>query len=94
MERNSTGTTLLWFVGGTLLGGALALLLAPESGEETRKKLAVQAQRGCKAFSESSQDIVDRGRELYERGREVAEQAADLFERGRQVAEKRVNETV
>lgn len=94
MERNDAGTMALWFLGGAVLGGAVALLLAPESGSRTRRKLASQAKRGRKAISESGQDIIEKGRELYERGREMAEEAADLFERGRQIAEKNVNDYV
>ena len=94
MERTDTSTVMLWFAGGALLGAAVALLLAPESGEVTRQKLAEQAERGRKAISESGQEIIERGRELYERGREIAEEAANLFERGRQVAEKKTNEAI
>lgn len=94
MENNNTGTTVAWFAGGLLLGAAVALLLAPETGESTRRRLATQASRGQKALSESGQDIVDRGRELYERGRELAEEAAELFERGRSIAEKKIQDAV
>lgn len=31
--------TLLAFIGGALVGAAAALLLAPESGEQTRKRI-------------------------------------------------------
>ena len=94
MERNGTGIGLLWFVGGAALGAAVALLLAPEVGEQTRRKLASQAKQGGRFFGESSQEILDKGRELYERGREIAEEAADYFEHGRQIAEKKVNDSV
>ncbi len=94
MEGKDTGTVMMWFVGGALLGAAVALLLAPDAGEDTRRKLAGQAERGRKAFTESGQDIIDRGRELYERGREIAEEAAEMFERGRRVAEKKVNDAI
>ena len=36
---------LLAFVGGALVGAAAAILLAPDSGENTRKKLKEKAQR-------------------------------------------------
>jgi gas vesicle protein len=36
---------LLAFVGGALAGAAAAILLAPDSGENTRKKLKEKAQR-------------------------------------------------
>jgi gas vesicle protein len=94
LERNNTGTMLVWLAGGALLGAAVALLLAPETGKKTRRKLAKQAERGRKAFSGSSQEIIDKGRELYERGREIAEEAADLFERGRSIAEKTINDAI
>jgi gas vesicle protein len=88
MERDSN--VLMWFFGGAVLGAAVALLLAPESGERTRTRLARQAERGKQSFLESSQDLFERGRELYERGREIAEDAAAMFERGRQIAEKSI----
>ena len=94
LQRKDASMTALWFVSGALLGGAVALLLAPESGARTRRKLASQAGRGRRAFSDSSQEIIEKGRELYERGREMAEEAADLFERGREIAEKKVNDYV
>jgi gas vesicle protein len=90
--ERGTGVLIGWFVGGALIGGALALLMAPQSGKRTRRDLKKQADKGRKSFLESSQDIVSRGRELYERGREIAEETAEIFERGRKIAEKTVND--
>ncbi len=92
MERENSGALIGWFVGGLLLGGAVALLVAPQSGVRTRRVIRKQAKRGRKSILESSQDIVDRGRELYERGREIAEETAELFERGRKIAEKTIED--
>lgn len=92
MERENSGSMIGWLVGGAVIGAAVALLIAPRSGRSMRKTLQKQAERGRKNFLESSQDIVARGRELYERGREIAEEAAELFERGRRIAEKTVEE--
>jgi gas vesicle protein len=94
MERENSGAMIGWFVGGAVLGATIALLLAPQSGQRTRKSLLDQADRGKKNFFESGQDIVARGRELYERGREIAEETAELFERGRKIAEKTVEEHI
>ncbi|HEX4769439.1 MAG TPA: YtxH domain-containing protein [Bryobacteraceae bacterium] len=91
-QNNSN--VIAWFVGGALLGAAVALLLAPDSGDETRRKLLKQAQKSSKKLGESSQDIVEKGRELYERGRELAEEAADLFEKGRRIAEKKIDSVI
>jgi gas vesicle protein len=93
MERDS-GNVLAWFFAGAAVGAAVALLLAPESGERTRQRLARQAGRGKQSFLESSQDLFERGRELYERGREIAEDAAAMFERGRQIAEKQIEDRI
>ncbi len=90
--RSGNGSLIGWFIGGALVGAAVALLMAPQSGERTRHTLKKQADKGRKSFLESSQDIVARGRELYERGREIAEETAELFERGRKIAEKTVDD--
>ena len=93
MERDYS-SNVIWFMSGAALGAAVALLLAPEKGERTRRNLIKQAERGRKTVVESGRDVYERGRELYERGREIAEDAAELFERGRKVAEKKINEAI
>lgn len=83
-----------WFLCGAVIGASAALLLAPQAGVQTRRKLADQAQRGSRSIVESGQDAISRGRELFERGREIAEEAAEMFERGRKVAEKAFDERI
>jgi gas vesicle protein len=91
---DNKGSVVGWFLGGAVLGAAVALLLAPAPGMRTRRKLASQAERSRKTIIESGQEIFEKGRELYERGREIAEDAAELFERGRRIAEKQIDERV
>lgn len=88
------GKTFGWFLAGALLGAGVALLIAPESGENTRRKLMAGAGQGRKSLLESGQEFFERGRQLYERGVEIAEDAAELFERGRKLVEKRVDERI
>ncbi|HEY6105486.1 MAG TPA: YtxH domain-containing protein [Anaeromyxobacteraceae bacterium] len=38
------GSILLAFLGGTVVGGVVALLLAPRSGEQTRKRIVQMAE--------------------------------------------------
>jgi gas vesicle protein len=93
MERDY-GSTIVWFVGGLALGAAVALLIAPETGERTRKKLVDQAEEGKKTLIQSGRELYEKGRDLYERGREIVEDAAALFEHGRSIAEKRFHDNV
>lgn len=46
---------MLWFVAGASVGATLALLFAPQSGDETRRYLG-----------EQSRDLLDKGRSLAE----------------------------
>jgi gas vesicle protein len=94
MARDNAAGLIGWLVVGAVLGAAVALLLAPEAGDRTRRKLMKQAERGRKGILESGQEIFERGRELYERGREIAEDAAAIFERGRRIAEKTIDERI
>lgn len=93
-EDSGVGSAIGWFVCGAVLGAGAALLLAPEAGKNTRRKLARQAERGRRSLMDSGTEALSRGRELFERGRELAEEAADMFERGRKVAEKSFDERV
>lgn len=73
---------VLWFVAGASIGATLALLFAPQSGEETRAYLGKQARRGRDKLSDAGREAYDKGREMFDRGRDLAEEAADMMEEG------------
>jgi gas vesicle protein len=83
MENN--GTNYGWFAAGAILGASLALLFAPSSGTETRRLIAKKSDEGRDSLTETSKELMDKSRDLYDRGRKIAEEAADLFERGRKL---------
>jgi gas vesicle protein len=79
---NSGGSVLLAFILGAAAGAAVALLYAPASGEETRRKLAEKAKEGrdkVEEFAREGREFVGRQRDnivsAVDRGREVFEQA-------------------
>jgi gas vesicle protein len=77
----------VWFLAGAVTGAVAALLLAPKSGEETRKYIGQTSKEGASAMEASGRELMDKGKELYERGKQIAEDAADLFERGRKLVQ-------
>ena len=83
MENGNFG----WFVAGAAIGAAAALLLAPKSGKDTRKYLSKQTKSTRDAMESSGRDMMDRGKDLYDRGRKIVEDAGDLFERGRKLVQ-------
>ena len=86
MQTSEDNTSkLVWFFAGAAIGSALALLYAPASGDETRRKIGEAANRGRDRLGESGRDMVERGKELFDRGREIADDASELFESGRKL---------
>jgi gas vesicle protein len=71
------GTRLIFFVAGITTGVAIGMLAAPQSGAETRRKLASSAHVG--------REFLDKTRDLYEQGRRLAEDAAEMFDEGRKL---------
>jgi gas vesicle protein len=70
------GSFLMGLLAGTVLGAGLGMLFAPKAGAELRSQLGDQAGRlreaadqGYQQASEKVSQIVDRGREAYERAR-------------------------
>jgi len=57
--KNSVGI-IAAFLGGAIVGGALGLLFAPESGDETRKKIVEALEKkGIKLSKKDLDDLVD-----------------------------------
>jgi gas vesicle protein len=86
-DRNAISERFAWFALGAMLGVTAAMLLAPDKGSRTRRRLAGHAKTQGQNLFDSSHDIIGRGRELFEKGREIAQEASELFERGRRMAE-------
>ncbi len=82
---DSGSNSLAWFITGAIIGAAVAILYAPKSGKDTRKIISDKTQQGYDAVSETTKDVVDAGKEMFERGRKLVEDAAELFERGRKL---------
>lgn len=81
-DDNGAGTVVVAFVLGALTGAAVALLMAPASGEETRRVLAEKARDGRERAGEAAKqgrDFVNRQRDTLssaiDRGREAYQQA-------------------
>jgi gas vesicle protein len=79
------GNNVAWFLTGAFIGAAVAILYAPKSGKETRQFLADKVQQSKDAVAESSNNIVEASKDMFERGRQLVDDAADLFERGRKL---------
>ena len=87
MADQEYGSKAVWFMAGIAIGATVALLYAPASGENTRRHLTRKVQKGRDALADSGSDLLERGREMYERGRKLADEAAEMFERGRKIVE-------
>lgn len=87
MADQDSGGKFIWFIAGAAVGAAVALLYAPASGNETRRKLAATTDQGRQALADQGRDLYERGRDMFERGRKLADEAAEMFERGRKLVE-------
>lgn len=80
-DDSGAGTVVAAFVLGAITGAAVALLMAPATGEETRRLIAEKAREG----RDKAGDAARQGREVWNRQRDNLGQA---FERGREAYEQ------
>jgi gas vesicle protein len=76
-DDGGAGTIVVAFVLGAITGAAVALLLAPATGEETRRMLSEKAKEG----RDKASDAARQGREFLNRQRDTLTSAID---RGRE----------
>ena len=81
-DERGAGGVLVAFVLGAIAGAAVALLVAPATGEETRRKLSEKAREGRDKASEAARkggEFLRNQREglttAFERGKEAFDQA-------------------
>ncbi len=81
-EDSGAGTVVAAFVLGAIAGAAVALLMAPATGDEMRRRLADKAREGKDRAGEAARqgrEFIDRQRQTIasavERGREAYDQA-------------------
>ena len=89
-DGSAAGTVVVAFLLGAVTGAAVALLMAPASGEETRRVLGDKAREGRQRATEAARQgrefvnrqretistAIDRGREAYEQARSTAPRPA------------------
>jgi gas vesicle protein len=88
-DRDSqAGTVVMAFIVGAIAGAAVALLWAPASGAETRRKLGDAGEKGREflkqrrdQFQSAVEKGVDKGKEAYEKGKEAFQQTRDPKEK-------------
>ena len=73
-EQTGTGEKALFFIIGAFMGAVTALLLAPQSGEETRKLIASKARDSADYVSSRSRDVAEKTTGLVDRGKEILQQ--------------------
>ncbi len=91
-EGYSTGSMLLSFLLGGVVGAGLALLLAPQSGEETRRKireLADDVKDKTAGYVDKTKEkissYVGEGKDFYEQKKSLVKSAIDA---GKEAYEK------
>jgi gas vesicle protein len=84
-SQDENVSRLAWFLTGAIIGAAAAILYAPKSGRDTRQFLSDRAQAGKEAVTETTNDIMESGKEMFERGRKIVDDANALFDRGRKL---------
>jgi len=88
-STSGTGLALMGFALGAAVGAGLALLMAPDSGKNTRKNLASTAQR----WSKGAEHVIDQARdavsELGTDAKSAIQAGQDSFQHDRATRESR-----
>jgi gas vesicle protein len=88
MANCTVGTKVSFFVAGVGIGAAVALLFAPQSGEETRKQIKEKAQDGSDFVVAKGKEIRKQAEGLVDQGKDIVSKQkarlADVLESGKQ----------
>ena len=75
-----TNSKVLWgFLAGAAIGGALGILLAPDKGSETRKKIMEKGNDLSDAVKDKFNDVKDRFNDVKEKFNDVVDEVKDNY---------------
>ena len=86
---SNTGLTLMGFALGAAVGAGLALLMAPDTGKNTRKNLASTARRWSKGAGHAIDQARDAVSELGTDAKSALQAGQDSFQHDRATRESR-----
>lgn len=70
-----------WFMTGAAVGGAVAVLFAPQKGSDTRKVIREKGEKGFKMAAEKSKQVTEQGKAALHRGVAMADNAKEVVVR-------------
>ena len=76
-EESGAAEKVMFFVLGAFVGAVTALLLAPRSGEETRRLIADKARGSADYLASRGKDVAEKASGYIERGKETIQQQRD-----------------
>lgn len=92
MSEGSSGDKALYFILGGFIGAATALLLAPRSGEETRKLIAAKARESADLLASRTRNAADKASSYVEHGKELLQQQRDQLSAAIEAGKQAYNE--
>jgi gas vesicle protein len=78
-SRQSTGSIILAFFIGGLVGAGVALLLAPQPGKETRQKIKELADEAKEKAAKYAEEVKGKVTSTVEKGKELVEEKKSLI---------------
>jgi gas vesicle protein len=77
MSESRAGDRAAFFLLGAAIGAATALLLAPESGARTRRRIVRKGEEVADYITDAGKDLVATCEDLYERTGALMEEAGE-----------------
>jgi len=95
-ENGNAGLTVLSFLAGAVTGAAIALLVAPKSGRETREMLSnygEELQERLRHLPDEARehagDAVERGKAMIDQGKELIAKGSKLATQGKEYLDEK-----
>lgn len=76
-DRSNFGSSLLTFLSGAAIGAGLALLFAPQTGEETRKQIKDAAEKAADEVKDRSEKVAHGARNAVKQAKAFVAQTKD-----------------